>query len=301
MNVSGKTRICALIGDPVEHSLSPVIQNAAFKHLGLDYVYVAFNVKADRLKDAVSGIKAFNIHGLNVTMPHKIAIIKYLDGLDKAASRVGSVNTILNSDGRLVGYTTDGIGALNALKCADADPSGKKVVILGAGGSSRAISFTLAEIALELVILNRTFDRAKDLKNALCNVFSDRLRIKAAPLMDEYLKKELEDADILINATSVGMKPNIDDTPVKQNYLRKDLIVFDLVYEPLETRLLREARSVGAKTINGLSMLVHQGAVSFKIWTGVNAPVGIMMDAALKRIRHLKSSTSKYVKEDVAF
>ncbi|MEM2913318.1 MAG: shikimate dehydrogenase [Candidatus Bathyarchaeia archaeon] len=301
MNISGKTRVCALIGDPVEHSLSPMIQNAAFKHLSLDYVYVAFNVRADRLKDAVSGIRALNMHGLNVTMPHKIAIIKYLDGLDETASRVGSVNTILNSDGRLIGYTTDGLGALNALKSADADPSGKKVVILGAGGSSRAVSFTLAEIASELVILNRTFERAKDLKNALCRVLGEGLRIKAAPLTDEYLKKELEDADILINATSVGMKPKSDDTPVKQDYLRKDLVVFDLVYEPLETRLLREARLAGAKVIDGLSMLIHQGAASFKIWTGMEAPVEIMMDAALKRIKQLKGSASNNVEEDAAF
>ncbi|MBS7634048.1 shikimate dehydrogenase [Candidatus Bathyarchaeota archaeon] len=300
MNLSGKTRICALIGDPVEHSLSPVIQNAAFKHLGLDYIYLAFNVRADRLKDAVSGIRALNMHGLNVTMPHKIAVIKYLDGLDETASRVGSVNTILNSDGRLIGYTTDGVGALNALKSADADPSGKKVVILGAGGSSRAVSFTLAEIASELVILNRTFDRAKDLKNVLRRVLGNELRIKAAPLTDEYLKKELEDADILINATSVGMKPNSDDTPVKRDYLRKDLVVFDFVYEPLETRLLREARLAGAKVIDGLSMLIHQGAASFRIWTGMKAPVEIMMDAALKRIKQLKSSASNNVKEDAA-
>ncbi len=301
MNVSGKTKVCALIGDPVEHSLSPVIQNSAFKHLGLDYVYVAFNVKANSLKDAVYGIRALGIHGLNVTMPHKIAIIKYLDGLDETASRVGSVNTILNSDGRLVGYTTDGVGALNALKHAGVDPSGEKVVILGAGGSSRAVAFTLAEIASELVIFNRTFDRAKDLKNALCRFLGDELRIKAAPLTDEHLKKELEDADILINATSVGMKPNSDDTPVKQDYLRKDLVVFDLVYEPLETRLLREARLAGAKVINGLSMLIHQGAVSFKIWTGMKAPVEIMMDAALKKIKQSESSASNNGKGDAAF
>jgi shikimate dehydrogenase len=301
MNISGKTRVCALIGDPVEHSLSPTIQNAAFEHLGLDYVYIAFNVKADHLKDAVSGIRALNIYGLNVTMPHKIAIIKYLDGLDETACRVGSVNTVLNSDGRLIGYTTDGVGALNALKYAGADPSNKKVVILGAGGSSRAISFILAEIVSELVILNRTFNRANDLKNSIHMVLGKELRIKAEPLTDEHLKEELMDADILINATSVGMKPNDDDTPVKQDYLRKDLVVFDLVYEPLETRLLKEARSIGAKAINGLSMLVHQGAVSFKIWTGMTAPVEIMMEAALKRIRRLNSSTSNYGKEDATF
>jgi shikimate dehydrogenase len=301
MNISGKTRVCVLIGDPVEHSLSPTIQNAAFEHLGLDYVYIAFNVKADRLKDAVSGIRALNIYGLNVTMPYKIAIIKYLDDLDETAGRIGSVNTVLNSDGKLIGYTTDGLGALNALKYADADPSNKKVVILGAGGSSRAISFTLAKITSELVIFNRTFSRAEDLKNSIRRVLGDRLKIKAAPFTDEHLGKELEDADILINATPIGMKPKDDEMPVKKDYLRKDLVVFDLVYEPLETRLLREARSVGAKVIDGLSMLVHQGAVSFKIWTGMDAPVEIMIEAALKKIRQLKGSSSSHGKEDAAF
>jgi len=285
MKISGRTKVCALIGDPVEHSLSPIIQNAAFRSLDLDYVYVVFNVKSGDLREAVYGVKALGICGLNVTMPHKTAIIPYLDELDETARKTGSVNTVLNNNGRLIGYTTDGVGALNALKHAGVDPSGKRIVILGAGGASRSISFTLAEHASELVILNRTFSKAKALKDAIRKTLGERAKVRALPLSDENLSVELADADILINATSVGMKPNENETPVKQIYLRGDLVVFDLVYEPLETRLLREAKSIGAKVVDGLSMLVHQGAASFEIWTGVKAPVNVMMKAALEVIQ----------------
>ncbi|MCD6465190.1 shikimate dehydrogenase [Candidatus Bathyarchaeota archaeon] len=285
MKISGRTKVCALIGNPVEHSLSPIIQNAAFRKLDLDYVYVVFNVKSKDLGEAVYGVKALGICGLNVTMPHKTAIIPYLDELDETARKTGSVNTVLNNNGRLIGYTTDGVGALNALKHAGVDPSGKRIVILGAGGASRSISFTLAEHASELVILNRTFSKAKALKDAIRKALGDRAKVRALPLTDENLSVELADADILINATSVGMKPNENETPVKQIYLREDLVVFDLIYEPLETRLLREAKSIGAKVVDGLSMLVHQGAASFEIWTGIKAPVDVMMEAALKAIQ----------------
>lgn len=288
MKISGKTKVYALIGDPVEHSLSPIIQNAAFRHLDLDYVYVVFNVKSGGLRDAVYGVKALGIRGLNVTMPHKTAITPYLDELDEIACKTGSVNTVLNNNGKLIGYTTDGIGALKALRYAGIDPMGKKIVILGAGGASRSISFTLAEHASELVILNRTFSKAKALKDDICKALGDKVKVRAAPLIDENLSVELADADILVNATSVGMKPNENKTPVKQTYLRRDLAVFDLVYEPLETRLLREAKSIGAKVVDGLSMLVHQGAASFEIWTGVKAPVNVMMETALRTIQRLE-------------
>jgi len=285
VSISGKTKVCALIGYPVDHSLSPIIQNASFRHLGLDYVYVAFNVQPEELKGAILGVKSLGIYGLNVTMPHKISVIQYLDELDDDARRVGSVNTILNLNGKLIGYTTDGIGALNALKYAGVDPSGKKIVILGAGGASRSISFTLAEWAYEIVILNRTLERAISLINDIKGALGAEINIRASQFNDENLKVELKDADILINATSIGMKPEETETPVKREFLRKDLVVFDIVYDPLETRLLREAKTIGAKTIDGLSMLIHQGAASFEIWTGFRAPIEVMREAALKKIR----------------
>jgi shikimate dehydrogenase len=284
MDISGRTKVCALIGYPVDHSLSPIIQNASFRHLGLDYVYVAFNVQPEELKGAILGVKSLGIYGLNVTMPHKISIIQYLDELDVDAKRAGSVNTILNLNGKLIGYTTDGIGALNALKYAGVDPSGKKIVILGAGGASRSISFALAKWACEIVVLNRTLEKAMMLVNDVKRALGAETNIRASQFNDENLRMEIENADILINATSIGMKPKEAETPVKREFLRRDLVVFDIVYDPLETRLLREAKIIGAKTIDGLSMLIHQGAVSFEIWTGFKAPIEVMRKAALKKI-----------------
>ena len=284
MDISGRTKVCALIGYPVDHSLSPIIQNASFRHLGLDYVYVAFNVQPEELKGAILGVKSLGIYGLNVTMPHKISIIQYLDELDVDAKRAGSVNTILNLNGKLIGYTTDGIGALNALKYAGVDPSGKKIVILGAGGASRSISFALAKWACEIVVLNRTLEKAMMLVNDVKRALGAETNIRASQFNDENLRMEVENADILINATSIGMKPKEAETPVKREFLRRDLVVFDIVYDPLETRLLREAKIIGAKTIDGLSMLIHQGAVSFEIWTGFKAPIEVMRKAALKKI-----------------
>ncbi|MCX8171454.1 MAG: shikimate dehydrogenase, partial [Candidatus Bathyarchaeota archaeon] len=282
-DLSGRTKVCALIGHPVEHSLSPAIQNAAFRHLGLDYVYVAFNVKPENLSYALLGVRSLGIHGLNVTMPHKVEVIRYLDNLDENARLIGSVNTILNSGGRLIGYTTDGVGALNALKYSGEEPANKKIVVLGAGGASRSISFTLAKCARELVILNRTVEKAeklaKDIISSL-NMGADAVRF--GRLDSSHLEVELRDADIVINATSIGMKPNDAETPIKRELLHGGLTVFDIVYEPLETRLLREAKIAGAKTIDGLSMLIHQGAASFEIWTGVKAPIEVMREAALK-------------------
>jgi shikimate dehydrogenase len=285
MKISGKTRVCGLIGDPVEHSLSPSLQNAAFQHLGLDYAYVVFTVGREKLGDAISGMRSLGFHGLNVTMPHKIDVIQHLDELDETAKNIGSVNTVLNRDGTLIGYTTDGIGSLKALRYNRVNPSGKKIVLLGAGGASRSVSFTLAKEAKELVILNRTLRRAERLVSDLTHLLGKGREVRAERLSDEKLEEELGEADILVNATSVGMRPREALTPVDASLLRPNLVVFDLVYEALETRLLREARRIGAKTIDGLSLLVHQGAASFEIWTGVKAPIEVMMDAALEELR----------------
>ncbi len=285
MKISGKTRVCAVIGDPIEHSLSPCIHNAAFQHLGLDYAYLCFAVKEHDLRDAVLGMKSLGIYGMNVTMPHKVRIIQYLDRLDETAKKVGAVNTVLNST-EMIGYNTDGLGALNALKAHGADLNDKKVVILGSGGASRSISFAIAEEALDLVILNRTPEKAEVLANKILATTGKKVRW--GKLCDDLLAEDLKGANILINATSVGMHPDDSETPVDRSLLRQDLIVFDLIYSPIETRLLREAKSVGAKTIDGLTMLVYQGAASFEIWTGIRAPVSIMMKAVRDELKSRK-------------
>jgi shikimate dehydrogenase len=284
MKISGKTKVCGLIGDPVEHSLSPCFQNAAFQNRGLDFVYVVFKVEKGRLEAAIAGMRSLGIFGLNVTMPHKIDVIQYLDELDETAKSIGSVNTILNKKGKLVGSTTDGKGALEALKYNSVDPSEKKVVVLGAGGASRSVSFALAKEVKELVILNRTLGKAEELVKELRTTQAVNASVKAGELTHRNAQQELRDADILINATSIGMRPQDRLTPVDSSLLRSDLTVFDLVYEPLETRLLAEAKKKGATTIDGLTMLVFQGAVSFETWTGVEAPVEVMMEAAAEEI-----------------
>ncbi|WGM88955.1 MAG: shikimate dehydrogenase [Candidatus Bathyarchaeum tardum] len=284
MNVSGKTKVCAIIGDPVEHSLSPVMHNAAFKELGLNLVYVAFTVTAKDLKDALLGVKSLGLNGLNVTMPHKNEVIKYLDELDVTAKSVGAVNTILNNQGKLRGYNTDGEGAIIALQENGVCPEKMKLVLLGAGGAAKAIAYQAAQNVNELVVLNRNSDKAKNLVKLLPKNFG--ASVKSGPLSFKVLKQELETADILINATCVGMHPDNEISPVPSKLLRPDLNVMDIIYNPLETKLLKDAKTVGAKVISGLEMLIYQGSVAFHIWTNCPAPVEVMRKAALNALKN---------------
>lgn len=286
MKISGKTQLCALIGDPVEHSLSPYIHNAAFKHLKLDFVYVTFKVSEENVKEALEGARALGIKGLNVTMPLKTAVIQHLDKLDQTAEKIGAVNTILNNDGTLTGYNTDGLGALEALKAKGQKPAGKNILVLGAGGAARAVAFALCKDAKDMTILNRTSEKARILAEELSRIFGKK--VKFGGLSEEILRKEVEKADILVNATAVGMAPKINETPVNAKFLHSNLTVFDLVYNPPETRLLKEAKAIGAKTVDGISMLVHQGALSFQIWTGRKAPVDVMARACKIGLRTLR-------------
>ncbi|MEM1539170.1 MAG: shikimate dehydrogenase [Candidatus Bathyarchaeia archaeon] len=283
MEISGKTKVCAVIGDPIEHSLSPIIHNAAFQHLKLDFVYVAFRVKQGVLRRAVQGIRSLNIHGLNVTMPHKTAIMKYLDEIETTAKAIGSVNTVLNMDGKLIGFNTDGIGALNALKDNHVELRGKKLLLLGAGGAAKAIAYQLAQEVEELLILNRTGEKAEKLAEFLQRNFNKKIIGKA--LSPKLLREWLKEADILINATSVGMYPHSDQTLVEREWLKPSLAVMDIVYDPLETKLLRDAKSVGAKVIDGVDMLLYQGAASFEIWCGRPAPLKVMREAILNKLK----------------
>ena len=282
MKISGKTRVCAIIGDPVEHSLSPVMHNAAFKKLGLNLVYVAFTVTRNELKDAISGARSLGMQGLNVTMPHKNAVMSYLDETDSTAKAIGAVNTILNEQGKLIGYNTDGVGALRALKENGISPDGTKMLLLGAGGAAKAIAFQAAQEVEELVILNRTSEKAEKLAELLCKKFGKK--VKGGALSAEVLKKELKTTDILVNATSVGMHPDVNRSPVPSDLLRRDLCVMDIIYNPLETKLVTDAKAVGAKVVLGLEMLLYQGAVAFEIWTNCPAPVEVMRKAALNEL-----------------
>ncbi|MDO8715705.1 MAG: shikimate dehydrogenase [Dehalococcoidales bacterium] len=280
--ISGKTKVCGLIGDPVEHSMSPVMHNAAFRELGLDYVYLPFRVKKEEVGKAIDGIRVLNFRGLNVTIPHKVAVMPLLDVIDPLAEKIGAVNTIVNNEGKLTGYNTDAGGFLRALLAKGIEPDGKSVAVIGAGGAARAITFILADKKARLVIFNRTeeLEWAKDLAGRITQTFGQK--VEALELNRENLVKVLNKADILVNATSVGMSPNTGVSPVEADLLRPGLAVYDIVYNPTKTRLLREAEAVDAKTIGGLDMLVGQGALAFEMWTGQKAPVELMKREAAK-------------------
>ena len=283
--ITGSTKICGLIGDPVEHSMSPTMHNTAFEDRGLDYVYLPFRVEKEQLGRAILSIKALNIRGLNVTIPHKVSVMPLLDELDPLAERIGAVNTIVNNDGVLKGYNTDAHGFLKAMLGQGVSPNGKNVVILGAGGASRAISFVLAEKVGNLVILNRLLemDRAIELAASISRAFNRE--VKALELNEQNLAQVLRKANILVNATSVGMSPNTGETPVPAGLLKGDLVIFDIVYNPAKTRLLAEAEATGTRAIGGLEMLAWQGASTFEMWTGLKAPLEIMRKAAIRGLK----------------
>ena len=274
--------MCGVIGDPIEHTLSPTMHNAAFNHLELDFVFLAFRVKAAELEDAMRGVRGLGIQGLNVTMPHKDSVTKYLDEVALTVMFLGSVNTVLNDEGRLFGFNTDGVGALKALRENGANPNGKKLLLLGAGGAAKAIAFSLAKEVEELCILNRAPQKAKELADALSLTFGKK--VVGGALSTSAIQKNLQDAHILINATSVGMHPNISQSLVAPQWLKPDLCVMDIVYNPVETKLAKDAKAVGAHVISGVEMLLYQGAASFEIWTGVSAPIEVMRKAALNKL-----------------
>jgi shikimate dehydrogenase len=282
MVISGKTRVCGVIGDPIEHSLSPAIHNAAFDHLKLDFIFLAFRVKAADLENAVRGMRGLGIHGLNVTMPHKSAVISFLDKVDPTVKFLGSANTILNKDGKLSGFNTDGVGALKALRENGTELSEKKVLLLGAGGAAKAIAFALAKEVGELAVLNRAVEKSKKLAEALGRMFNKK--VVGGALSSDAIAKNLRGSDVLINATSVGMHPEVNQSIVTPQWLRSDLTVMDIVYNPVETKLAKDAKAAGAKVISGVEMLIYQGAASFEIWTGRSAPIEVMRRAALNKL-----------------
>jgi shikimate dehydrogenase len=282
MVISGKTRVCGVIGNPIEHTLSPAIHNAAFNHLKLDFVFLAFRVKAADLENAVRGMRGLGIHGLNVTMPHKSTVISFLDEVDPTVKFLGSANTILNKGGKLSGFNTDGVGALKAFRENDTELSEKKVLLLGAGGAAKAIAFALAEEVGELAILNRAAEKAKKLAEALGRMFNKK--VVGGALSPDAIAKNLRGSDVLINATSVGMHPEANQSIVTPQWLRSDLTVMDIVYNPVETKLAKDAKAAGAKVISGVEMLIYQGAASFEIWTGCSAPIEVMRRAALNKL-----------------
>ena len=256
--IDGRTELYGIIGNPIRHSLSPILHNGAFKRLGWNAVYLAFEI--ENLEEAIKGIRGLGVKGVSVTHPFKTEVISFLDKVEGLAKKVKAVNTIVNRGGRLIGYNTDCEGALDALE-EEMSLKGKRVVLLGAGGAARAMGFGLKERDCQLIVTNRSHDRGEALSKELkCHFIpmSSLFRMKAGEL----------EADVIINGTSLGMYPRDGEMPIPKRLLREGMIVMDIVYQPLETRLLREAKKKGCLTINGLEMLVHQGAAQFEIWTG---------------------------------
>jgi len=264
-------KVYGIIGYPVSHSLSPVMHNLAFRELGVKAVYGAFPVKSEDLSQAIRGVKALGISGLSVTIPHKVEVMKYLDEIDGKAKEIGAVNTIINRDGSLFGTNTDWIGALKAFEEVGVSPSGKRVVILGAGGASLAIIYAMVQAcAKEIVVYNRTFEKAKEV--------AERFSVLAYPweaLSEAY-------GDILINATSVGLKSF--DSPVAKEVVSRFSVVMESVYIPLETKLLAIAKEENKITIDGLKMLLYQGVEQFKLWTGLMPPVEKLREAIYQEV-----------------
>ncbi|TLY12452.1 MAG: shikimate dehydrogenase [Nitrospirae bacterium] len=275
MEINAQTRLCGVLGNPVEHSLSPAIHNAAFQKLGLNFVYLAFRI--EDLAGAIRGIKALgNVRGFSVTIPHKVAVIPYLDEVETTAKHIGSVNTIVAENGKLTGYNTDASGAMRALREGGVSLKGQKVLMLGSGGAARAIAFALgadAEIAA-LTILGIDEKERRGLVKDLRAKTS--LQVEDGSISQETLRRNLKDSHILLHCTPVGMHPKVNETSVPGSLLTPNLTVMDIVYNPLETRLLREAKEAGCRTIRGLEMFLNQAIAQFELWTGQPAPADVM-------------------------
>lgn len=280
--ITGHTRLTGLLGSPVAHSISPMMHNEAFEQLGLDYVYLAFDVGTDRLEAAVEGLRALNVRGFNLTMPDKNLMCTLCDKLSPAAEISGAVNTVVNDGGVFTGYTTDGIGYMQAAKDAGHDLIGKKMTLMGAGGAATAILVQAALDGLSEIsvfsIHDAFFPRAKKIIGQLNE--RTKCRVRLYDFDDEsILRREIGESDILTNGTSVGMAPNTDRSIITDpSMFHKDLVVSDVIYNPRETLLLRTAREAGCRTFNGLYMLMYQGAESFRLWTGQEMPIPLIKE-----------------------
>jgi shikimate dehydrogenase len=285
MIVTGNTAVYGVIGDPIAHTLSPPMQNRAMEAMGLDAVYLPFRVAPDELERAIDGMRALSIRGLNVTVPHKSAVIPFLDRLTESAEAVGAVNTILLEGPLLIGENTDGYGFLKCVEGGGVAVFPERVCILGAGGAARSVVYACAtrpEVR-EIAVVNRTLSRARDLADRLSRMTG--AQITAHPSDPEEMRRILPDAGMIVNTTTVGMSPNIDRSPVPDpGVFHSGQVVCDIIYTPLRTRLLREAEQRGARTIGGLPMLAWQGARSLSLWTGREAPAGVMLEELMKRV-----------------
>ncbi len=284
--VRGSTKIICLLGQPVHHSLSPQIHNYAFKQLGLNYIYIPLSVPEDAVHTALFAIRSLGIAGANVTIPHKQEVVHYCDSLSELSIKTGTVNTLFFRNKQLHGTTTDYEGFKKAIAFMEHDLKGSKVVLLGNGGTARTLATALAldnEIS-SLTIAGRNLEKVQCLSQSICN--KTGYPINSIEFSDKQLKDFMDECTLLVNTTSVGMHPNVNETPIPSVYFHKDMKVFDVIYNPAATRFLTEAQACGCVVQNGLRMLLYQGLASFKIWTGVDVSEDIYS------IEHLQSLLS---------
>lgn len=287
MNIRATNQVLGVIGDPVAHSFSPDMHNAAITALGVDYCYVAFHVLPDRVGEAMSGLRGLNIRGLNVTIPHKPAILEYMDRISEEALAVGAVNTVSLEDGELIGYNTDVYGLLTALReIAGIETFPAHCVVLGAGGASRAVTYALGsqDDVQKVTVLNRTVARAEALATDMEKITGKKIDVGAMDI--ETQSWAFADAGLVVNTTSLGMYPKVDASPLADlKAVHPELMLYDTVFNPLETQMMREFKSVGAPAFGGLDMLVFQGARSFEIWTEIKPPADVMKEAVIGRFQ----------------
>jgi shikimate dehydrogenase len=272
-------KLFAVLGDPIGHSMSPLMHNDLFTHYNIDAVYLPFQVKSEELREAVNGLKALGVGGFNVTVPHKSAIIPFLDGVDELAMNIGAVNTVVNENGKLIGYNTDGPGFLRGLETCVSSLSEQKILIIGAGGAARAIYFTLAQSRPAAVdIANRTVETAELLiKECPFSVPSKAISLDEA-------NKSLDQYDLIIQTTMIGMFPKVSEQPVDLLHIKQHALVCDIIYNPLNTQFLQEAEQKGARIQNGIDMFVFQGALAFEKWTGISPDIQRMRENVLKQL-----------------
>jgi len=271
MSITAKTKICMVIGDPVNHSLSPQLHNAGYKALGIDneYIFVGCRVTSENLSDFMKGVRTMNIRGISCTIPHKISIMQYLEEIDDTAKKIGAVNTIVNESGKLKGYNTDWEGIVIPIeKITSLD--GKTVALIGAGGAAHGAAFGVTQKGAKLQIYNRTPEKGLEITRQFGGESFG---------LDEIEK--IKNADIIINVTSVGLSPNENETPLPKEYISANQVIFDIIYTPYETRLLKDAKEQGATIIHGTEMFLQQGIEQFKLYTEHDAPVDAMRQALL--------------------
>lgn len=283
MKITGKTKVLGILGDPITHVASPVMHNALFNAMGIDCVYVPFKVSKDRLKDAINGLKALNVLGFNITIPHKVSILPYLDKIEGNAQIIGAINSVKVERSLLIGRNTDAEGALKALRNASITLEKSNVIIFGAGGAARAMLFSLVPIANKITIINRSNERLNRLLTD-CHAL-DFTNVHGITFNKiEQMKSCISESNLIINSTSVGMYPNINQSVIPAEFLHSNCAVFDMVYNPLKTRLIQDASKIDCKIVSGLDMLVHQGAIAFEWWTGLPANINLMHEIVTRNL-----------------